>query len=106
MKISLYLSVLFLTLVGEILTANVQQHSRQNYCGSKLADIMKVVCESNYNGPNLQKRSIIDSELPKIETTSSKPSRSIRSVKRSIIDECCRRPCYLSELTDYCGNHQ
>jgi len=65
MKISLYLSVLFLALVGEILTADVElQQSSQNYCGSKLADIMKVVCKSNYNGPNLQKRSTIGKFIP------------------------------------------
>jgi len=60
MKISLYLSVLLLALVVKIVTANVGlQHSPKNYCGSKLADIMMVVCKGNYNEPNLQKRSII-----------------------------------------------
>lgn len=51
--------------MGEILTADVElQQSSQNYCGSKLADIMKVVCKSNYNGPNLQKRSTIGKFIP------------------------------------------
>jgi len=60
MKISLYLNLLLLALVLKIVTANVRlQRSPQQYCGSKLADIMKALCKSNYNGPNLQKRSQI-----------------------------------------------
>jgi len=41
-------------------TANVRlQRSPQHYCGSKLADVMRVVCNGNYNGPSGQKRSQI-----------------------------------------------
>ncbi|XP_003240930.1 bombyxin C-2-like [Acyrthosiphon pisum] len=123
MKISLYLNVLLLALMMTIVTANVRlQRSPQQYCGSRLADIMKVICKSNYNGPNLRKRSQIDSDvwdykdledynaidypyLPKKEAMSFMPSRLLRSFKRSIIDECCNRPCYLSELKTYCGSH-
>ncbi|XP_060859204.1 LOW QUALITY PROTEIN: bombyxin E-1-like [Metopolophium dirhodum] len=117
MKTSLYLNLLLLALVMKIVTANV----RLQYCGSKLADIMKALCKSNYNGPNLQKRSQVDSDvwdykdledynaidypyLPKKEAISFMPSRLLRSFKRSIIDECCDRPCYLSELKTYCGS--
>lgn len=50
MKISLYLSLLFLALVIKIVTANVRlQRSPQQYCGSRLADIMKAICKSKYN---------------------------------------------------------
>lgn len=50
MKISLYLSVLFMTLYIKIVTANVRlQRSPKQYCGSRLADIMKVICKSKYN---------------------------------------------------------
>jgi len=60
MKISIYLNLLLLALVIKIVTANVRlQRSPQQYCGSKLADIMKALCNSNYNGSNLQKRSQI-----------------------------------------------
>lgn len=56
-KISLNINVLLLALMITIVTANVRlQRSPQQYCGSKLADIMKVLCKSNYNGPNLQKK--------------------------------------------------
>lgn len=60
MKINRYLSVLLLALVIKIVTANVRlQRSPQHYCGSRLADIMMVVCKNKYNGPNEQKRSQI-----------------------------------------------
>lgn len=60
MKISLYLSVFLLALVIKIATANVGiQRSPQHYCGSKLADIMKILCKNKYNEPNGQKRSQI-----------------------------------------------
>lgn len=39
---------------------------------------------------------------PKIEAMSIIPSRSQRGFK--IIEECCYKPCYLSELQAYCGN--
>lgn len=49
MKISLYLGVLFLALVIKIITGNVRlQRSAQQYCGSRLADIMKVLCKGKY----------------------------------------------------------
>ncbi|CAI6355469.1 unnamed protein product [Macrosiphum euphorbiae] len=121
MKISMYLSVLLLALVIKIVTANVRlQRSPQHYCGSKLADIMKALCNTKYNVPKGQKRSETDFDLwdykdledynaidlpyLKKEEMSFMPSRFRRSVKRSIIDECCRRPCYLSELKSYCAN--
>ncbi|KAL5239320.1 hypothetical protein ACI65C_006730 [Semiaphis heraclei] len=125
MKINLYLSVLLYALVIIIVTANDRvQRSPQHYCGSRLADIMKVLCKGNYNAPNGLKRSQIDSDvldykdledyntidyiyqyLPKKESMSFIPSRFLRSpVKRNIIGECCDRPCYLSELQTYCGN--
>jgi len=60
MKISMYLSVLLLALVIEIVSANVRlQRSPQQYCGSKLADIMKALCNTKYNVPKGQKRSEI-----------------------------------------------
>lgn len=50
MKFSLYFSILIITLAIKIATANIQlQRSPQQYCGSRLADIMKVLCKSNYN---------------------------------------------------------
>jgi len=30
------------------------------------------------------------------------PTRLLRSPKARIIDECCYKPCYLSELQSYC----
>lgn len=39
-----------MALVIKIITANVRlQRSPQQYCGSRLADIMKVICKSKYN---------------------------------------------------------
>ncbi|KAL5238461.1 hypothetical protein ACI65C_005871 [Semiaphis heraclei] len=122
MKISLYLSVFLLALVIKIATANVGiQRSPQHYCGSKLADIMKILCKNKYNEPNGQKRSQIDSDvwdykdieeysamdyphLPKKIAMAFVPSRLFGPHKRSIIDECCRRPCYLAELKTYCAS--
>ncbi|XP_022168888.1 bombyxin C-2-like [Myzus persicae] len=120
MKISLYLSVLLLAFVVKIATANVRlQRSPQQYCGSRLADIMKMICKNKYNGP---KRSpAIDSDvwdykdledynaigypfIPMNEALSFMPSRLLRPAKRSIIDECCHRPCYLAELKTYCAS--
>lgn len=50
MKIRLYMCILYFALVIEIVTANVRlQRSPQQYCGSKLADIMRILCKSNYN---------------------------------------------------------
>lgn len=50
MKFSLYLSILIMTLVIKIVTANIRlQRSPHHYCGSRLADMMKVLCKSNYN---------------------------------------------------------
>ncbi|XP_026819766.1 insulin-like [Rhopalosiphum maidis] len=121
MKISLYLSVLLLALVIKIVTANVRlQRSPQQYCGSRLADIMKVLCKNKYNGPNGQKRNPIESDVwdykdledynaidypyqPKKEAMPFMPPRFQRAIKRSIIDECCHRPCYISELRTYCA---
>lgn len=47
MKITFYLSVLFLVLVNKIVIANIRISDR--YCGSKLANKMKDVCKSKYN---------------------------------------------------------
>jgi len=38
------------------------------------------------------------------EVMSFMPTRILRSSKRTIIDECCRRPCLISELKGYCAN--
>lgn len=57
MKISLCLSLILLTLVIKIVTADLKLPPQQ-YCGSRLADIMQVVCKNKYNGPPVgQKRS-------------------------------------------------
>jgi len=56
MKISLYLSLLVLAIVIKIVTAELKLPPQQ-YCGSRLADIMQVVCKNKYNGP--QKRNKI-----------------------------------------------
>lgn len=60
MKISLYLGVLFLTIVIKIVTADVsdsrEPNSAQQYCGSKLADIMSIICKGHYN---MGKRNLI-----------------------------------------------
>lgn len=57
MKISIYLSVLLLALVIKIVSANVRlQRSPKQYCGSKLADIMKAICKGKYN-EKIMKRS-------------------------------------------------
>jgi len=50
MKISLYLGILFFALVIKIVTADVRlPNSAQQYCGSRLADIMKIICKGSYN---------------------------------------------------------
>jgi len=57
MKISLYLILLVLAIVIKIVTADLKLPPQQ-YCGSRLADIMQVVCKHKYNGPPIgQKRS-------------------------------------------------
>lgn len=47
MKIIFCLSVLLLVLVNKIVMANIR--IPQQYCGSRLADTMKLVCKSKYN---------------------------------------------------------
>ncbi|XP_025404763.1 bombyxin A-3 homolog [Sipha flava] len=121
MKISLYLSLLFMAMVIKIVTANVRlQRSPQQYCGSKLADIMRVLCKTKYNEKKI-KRSQMDSEIwdyndledynaidypyrSKQDAMTFMPTRLLRGGKSRIIDECCRKPCYLSELQGYCAN--
>ncbi|KAE9526818.1 hypothetical protein AGLY_013466 [Aphis glycines] len=117
MKISVNLSILLLTLIIKIViaNANLQLPSRQ-YCGSSLANIMQIVCKNKYNGPSHgKKRNEIDSDVldykdledynaidypyqPRQEAMLFMPTRIVRSSKRTIIDECCRRPCLISEL--------
>jgi len=53
---------------------------------------------------DLEDYNAIDYPYLKKEEMSFMPSRFRRSIKRSIIDECCRRPCYLSELKTYCAS--
>ncbi|XP_027838558.1 LIRP [Aphis gossypii] len=123
MKISVHLSILLLTLVIKIViaNANLQLPSRQ-YCGSSLANIMQIVCKNKYNGPSHgKKRNEIDSDVldykdledynaidypyqSRQEAMLFMPTRIVRSSKRTIIDECCRRPCLISELKSYCAN--
>jgi len=50
MKINLYLSSFLLTLVIKIVTSDLKLPPQQ-YCGSRLADIMQVVCKNRYNTP-------------------------------------------------------
>lgn len=39
-----------MAMIIKIVTANVRfQRSPQQYCGSKLADIMKALCKTDYN---------------------------------------------------------
>ncbi|XP_025196181.1 LIRP-like [Melanaphis sacchari] len=123
MKISVYLSLLLLTLVIKIVITNANlQLPPQQYCGSSLANIMQIVCKNKYNGPSHgRKRNEIDSDVWDSKAledyndidypyqTSQEgmlfmPTRMVRSTKRTIIDECCRRPCLLSELKGYCAN--
>lgn len=40
----------------------------------------------------------------KQEALSFMPSRSVRSTRPKIIDECCYKPCFISELRSYCSN--
>lgn len=56
MKIGFYLNFFILTLVVKVITANVRlvRSQPQQYCGSKLADIMKVICKSKYYGKRSQ----------------------------------------------------
>lgn len=50
MKIALFLYAVILTVVVKIVTANVLlQRSPQHYCGSRLADMMKLLCATKYN---------------------------------------------------------
>lgn len=51
MKIKLYLNVFFLVFIGKIVTANIpiERSSPMQYCGSKLADIMRYICGGIYN---------------------------------------------------------
>nr|QFO38038.1 insulin-like peptide 1 [Acyrthosiphon pisum] len=123
MKINIYLSSLLLTLVIKFVTSDLKLPPQQ-YCGSRLADIMQVACKNRYNTPPPpigQKRNKMDSEVwdykdledynaidypyqPRQDSMSFMPTRILRSSKRTIIDECCRRPCLISELKSYCAN--
>jgi len=65
MKITVYLSVLLLTIVIKTVMVNsILQLPPQQYCGSKLADIMQIVCNKKYNGPtNGKKRNEIGKSI-------------------------------------------
>lgn len=53
MKIGIYLTVIFLALVINNITANIRlQRSPQHYCGSRLADMMRLLCNGVYNEQN------------------------------------------------------
>lgn len=39
----------------------------------------------------------------KQEAMSFMPLRFLRSPKSRIIDECCHKPCYITELQSYCA---
>lgn len=52
MNIKSYISVLCLTLVVEIIMANnirLKRSPQQKYCGSRLADMLKILCKGKYN---------------------------------------------------------
>jgi hypothetical protein len=45
-----------MAMVIKIVTANVRlQRSPQQYCGSKLADIMRVLCKTKYNEKKIKR---------------------------------------------------
>lgn len=75
MKIALYLYAVILTVVVKIVTANVLlQRSPQHYCGSRLADMMKLLCATKYNFN---------------EPTTTKPSkRAILGIPRNTVYYC------------------
>jgi len=67
MKINLYLNVLFLALFIQLVTANVRlQRSAQQYCGSKLADMMKVICKGKYYSKRNQIGMFIKNDVDEI----------------------------------------
>lgn len=41
---------------------------------------------------------------PRQEALSFMPPRFLRSSRPRIIDECCNKPCYITELQSYCAN--
>lgn len=70
-----------------LLTDTQLAFGRRQFCGSDLADVMKLVCDGR--GYNVAYRS--DFNL------------SERRFKRGIVDECCRRACSWSTLEIYCS---
>lgn len=52
MKISLLLSTLFLVLIIKSVSCNVHlqinEEEKMHYCGSKLTEMLKIVCRGNY----------------------------------------------------------
>ncbi|XP_050536529.1 insulin-like [Daktulosphaira vitifoliae] len=122
MKIYWCLNLFSMVLIFKIVSGSIRvQRSPQQYCGSQLADIMKVVCRGIYN----EKRNQMENDAEfwdykeledynaidypfrsKREAMSFMPlSRSLRAAKKSkIIEECCYKPCWISELKGYCQN--
>ncbi|XP_050435788.1 LIRP-like [Adelges cooleyi] len=115
MKISLYLSLLSVVLIFKIVSAN----QRLQYCGSRLADVLSTLCHGQYNEKS--KRNQLDSDMwdyKELEDYNEiyYPFRSKRdamsfitykqptSKNNKIIEECCIKPCDMSEIKSYCQN--
>ncbi|XP_050521226.1 insulin-like isoform X2 [Daktulosphaira vitifoliae] len=120
MRIFWIISFLTLTSVFQFLVVNAMTQKFTTpiqYCGSKLADIARLVCRGHYTNKRSQigletwefKEPEDYSEFPlrsKRDAMSFIPfSRSLRKVKEeNIVGECCAKPCYISEIKSYCAD--
>ncbi|KAL8591792.1 hypothetical protein ACOMHN_047052 [Nucella lapillus] len=105
---------LVLSLVaGVLLSLSLAQvNSQRVLCGKTLADTLDLVCSGR--GFYFQKRSADDAVTKDADGLGSKdavsrPRRtagrggSSPGAVRSVVDECCRRPCTYSVLESYCA---
>ncbi|XP_045479306.1 insulin-like [Harmonia axyridis] len=95
------------------------KHENRGLCGSRLVDTLAIVCNYHYNSPvnkksvkwNLEEASDYSDDYNTNALTAPGyhwldndlnlfiPVRH----QRGIVEECCKKPCSLSELKSYCS---
>ncbi|CAD7088273.1 unnamed protein product [Hermetia illucens] len=106
--------VVFITVVLAIIFAPCESES-QKLCGSKLTDALKLVCRNKYN--MVGKKSVTisdyyDDDAYNFDSFDTMPflnklyagviSPNVRRIRQGIVNECCKKPCSLTELSAYC----
>lgn len=99
-----------------------EKRNSNRYCGPILSDMLAIVCDGIYNEKKYQKsyESDLDEEYgfgqqqPYLDIARlpfpyrTRPnaaallSGSFRRYTRGVTDECCKKPCTISELRTYC----